>query len=839
VPSTEPAPDEVESAGEHVDAEEADADVEPGVRETEAPAGGDTDTETEPMEGVEAGGDAIGPIEAPAEPERADEIEETASEADSTEAAPETDSPATTESAESAEASETPDPGEASDPSEPDAPAEEPVPASDTTDEGVRASGDAAEFTPDIEFDTGDEVTFEEDYEEFEDVSSSGSVPGSSSMESGSSSARSESPSVEETTPSTAPDVESDFGDSDDFAPDVDFGTDVDVSSSMSSEMPAEPPATDSSDEPADGTEAVEAESADASEGSADATGSGSAVSTDASIEEEFPETVDADLDSVDFESVDATVEFGPDPSQGETPEEPSADDREDVDEELDDVEVGEFDVDEPTDAAGIDVDADDLTAEIEAADEAFADLDLEDSSGDPDFDGLDRDFGMGASAGMRSDAESGTAGSDEGGRADGPGLPVEIVSEPEELPDRDVDLDELLPTPPQELTGADGEEADETQSIRVDIDRIDELLNLVEGLVTTRARLRRSVESGESLTAIDQEVDDLEDLVGELQDTVMDVRLVPLSTVANRLPRTVRDIARDQDKQVSFEMEGGDVEVDRSILDDIDDPLMHLVRNAVDHGIEPPEEREAIDKDPTGTVTLSARRRRDQVVIEVQDDGRGLDPDRLREEAVDQGLLSNEEAQDLSDEQTYELVFESGFSTTADVTDVSGRGVGMDVVSTTVEELGGTVTIDSEPGEGTTVSMTLPVTVAISDVMFVRSGEEEFGVPLKAVEEVDGMGRVETVDGEECLVDGEDTYPLVRLAETLETGGITRDGDGKLVKLRKDVRRIAIHCDEVRGQQEVVVRPFEGVLGDIPGLSGATVLGEGDVVNILDVNTL
>ncbi|MFW5938602.1 MAG: ATP-binding protein, partial [Halanaeroarchaeum sp.] len=775
---------------------------------------------------IEAGTDVTADADTQVETAETDDIEA------------ETESPATDEPAAEVPASEPAEPEPETEPTE----EPEPAPASDAEPEEAQTSAGVADFEPDFEFDAGEEVTFEEDYEDFEEITASGSIPESSSTES-----ESEGPAVADAEPATAPDVESDFGEADDLSPDVDIEADLSASMpSEASEMVAE---SDAAPEPAEAEGVAEttaaSEAPEAGESTDVAEGEDAADGTEPSIEEEFSETVDADLDSVDFESVDATVEFGPEETVEEsaTSEEPEADlaggEVEEADEELEDVEVGEFDLDEEADASVADFDADDLTAEIEEADEAFADLDLDDSSAEPDLDGLDRGFGLGATPGMRTDAEPGpTTGDESEDRLGAPGLPVETASEPEELPDRDVDLDELLPTPPQEM-GADGDEADETQSVRVDIGRIDDLLNLVEGLVTTRARLRRAVESGESLAAIDQEIDDLEDLVGDLQDTVMDVRLVPLSTVANRLPRTVRDIARDQNKQVTFEMEGGDVEIDRSILDDIDDPLMHLVRNAVDHGIEPPEDREAADKDPEGTVTLRARRQRDQVVIEVEDDGRGLDPDRLREEAVEQGVISRDEADELRDEDTYELVFESGFSTTETVTDVSGRGVGMDVVSTTVDELDGAVTIESEPGEGTTVRMTLPVTVAISDVLFVRSGDEEFGVPLKAVEEIDGTDRVEAVDGEECLVDGEESYPLVRLAERLETRGATRDGDGQLVKLRKDVRQIAIHCDEVRGQQEVVVRPFEGVLGDIPGLGGATVLGEGDVVHILDVNTL
>ncbi|WP_256392386.1 Hpt domain-containing protein [Natronoarchaeum rubrum] len=383
------------------------------------------------------------------------------------------------------------------------------------------------------------------------------------------------------------------------------------------------------------------------------------------------------------------------------------------------------------------------------------------------------------------------------------------------------------------------GVSADEIQSIRVDVDQVDDLMNLVEELVTTRARLRRAVEADEPRTVIEGEVDELETITSEMQDTVMDVRLVPLKTVANKLPRLVRDLSRDQDKQVALEMDGEDVELDRSILNDIGDPLMHLVRNAIDHGIEPPAEREAAGKDPEGTIELRARRERDEVVIEIEDDGRGLDVDAIRDEAAEEGIAEYEELLEMDDEEVYDLVFHSGFSTSEEVTDVSGRGVGMDVVARTVEDLDGSVSVDSDVGEGTTVSLRVPISVAIADVLFVESGGEEYGIPIKVVEDIGPSGTVSTEDGREVIARGEESYPLIRLADALETPETGRNGDGMTVKVRDDVRPVALHCDQIRGQQEVVVKPFEGFLGDIPGLSGATVLGEGDVVNILDVETL
>ena len=393
-------------------------------------------------------------------------------------------------------------------------------------------------------------------------------------------------------------------------------------------------------------------------------------------------------------------------------------------------------------------------------------------------------------------------------------------------------------------------EQTDEIQSVRVDVEQIDSLLTLVEGLVTSRVRLRNAIDSGEDLQTLARELDDVEDLTTDLQETVMDVRLVPLNTVANRLPRVVRDIARDQEKEVSFEMSGEHVELDRSILDRIGDPLIHLVRNAVDHGIEPPEQRAANDKPTEGTVTMTADRSSDRVRITVTDDGSGLDPERLRSEAVDADVLTEAEAAELSDDEAYDLIFHPGLSTADEVTEVSGRGVGMDVVKRTIEDLEGTLEIDSEPGAGTTVTMTLPVSVAIDDILFVESGGEEFGVPLKAVGDIEAASTIETGGGGAVLpsadadadadADGDDDgYPVVHLDEVLETPRAGKNGDGMVIRIREEVRPVAVHCDDVYGQQEVVVKPFEGFMRDIPGLSGATVRGRGEVVNILDVTTL
>ena len=404
----------------------------------------------------------------------------------------------------------------------------------------------------------------------------------------------------------------------------------------------------------------------------------------------------------------------------------------------------------------------------------------------------------------------------------------------------------------------------DEIKSIRVDVDQVDDLYGLVEQLVTSRIKLRRELEGSDVES---DALDELDKLASSLQDTAMDMRLIPFSQVSDSFPRLVRDIARDVDKQVTFDIEGDDVELDRTILTEMRDPLVHVLRNAVDHGIEPPAEREAAGKEPTGHVQLTAERDRDHVVIEVSDDGGGLDPDSLREKAVEEGVESRQTVGTMTDEEVYDLVFHPGFSTAEEVTDVSGRGVGMDVVRTTARDLDGSVSITSDPGEGTTVRFRLPVTVAIVKVMFVDVGGTEYGIPIKSIAEVARADDVEEVHGDEIVRHEDDLYPVIRLGERLEAaaegaadapvaaadgGSIAGGGDpavteagstptdaGMLVRIREETRQVALHCDAVLDQEEVVVKPLDGPLSGTPGLSGTAVLGDGDVVAVLDVVSL
>jgi two-component system chemotaxis sensor kinase CheA len=412
--------------------------------------------------------------------------------------------------------------------------------------------------------------------------------------------------------------------------------------------------------------------------------------------------------------------------------------------------------------------------------------------------------------------------------------------------------------------------------SVRVDVGQLDELHGLVEQLVTSRITIRRAIEN-DNLEAASTSLNDFDKVTSRLQNTVMDMRLIPLRRVVSNLPRVARDVARSQGKEISFEMHGQDIELDRSILTEIEDPLIHILRNAVDHGVEAPDEREAAGKPREGEIELQASRQRDHVTITVSDDGGGIDPNAMRSKAVDEGVITESEADSMSDDDAYDLIFHPGFSTASEVTDVSGRGVGMDVVHSTVEQLDGSVNVDSTPDEGTTVELRLPVSVAIVNVLFVEVGEQEYGIPIKNIDELTHATDTESVNGETVVRHDDEVYPVIGLKDALEIDegalsldeqaepmnvadattdpGVAADGgdpptpaasdetdtneDGMLVRIRESVRPVALRCDSFSDQEEVVVKPLEGSLSGIPGLSGTAILGDGNIVPILDVVSL
>ncbi len=392
---------------------------------------------------------------------------------------------------------------------------------------------------------------------------------------------------------------------------------------------------------------------------------------------------------------------------------------------------------------------------------------------------------------------------------------------------------------------GDDGDDgpnhsSQEVESIRVDVEQIDQLYNQVEEMVTSRIKLRKIIEENDLVEAED-ELEEHGKITASLQDTVLEIRLVPLRKIVGNFPRVVRDISRQQGKEIDFQMEGVDIEMDRSILNELGDPLMHLIRNAVDHGIESPEERIENGKPPEGTIRLIGERERDRVSVTVQDDGSGLDVEKIRQKAIDQGVIMEEEARMMNDSEVYDLIFHPGFSTTEEVTEVSGRGVGMDVVNQVVRGVDGSINVESEPNAGTSITLMLPVSVAIVRVLFVTVGDEKYGVPIKNIDEISEIEDVsiESIEGRPTVTHDERVYPLLSLSNRLDVPDADPSDDDMVVRIKKGVRQVCLRCSDVVGQEEVVIKPFEGVLSGAPGISGASVLGEGEVVMILDVDTL
>jgi two-component system, chemotaxis family, sensor kinase CheA len=381
---------------------------------------------------------------------------------------------------------------------------------------------------------------------------------------------------------------------------------------------------------------------------------------------------------------------------------------------------------------------------------------------------------------------------------------------------------------------------AGRARHIRVDLRRLDALMNQVGELVIARDRLRRLV--GFETPELTETVDQASRLIGELQDEIMRARLAPVSQVFDRFPRLVRDAARTLGKKVDFVIEGKEIELDRSMLDEIGDPLVHLLRNSLDHGIEAPAERRAHGKPETGTLRLSASRERSRIIIRVEDDGRGIQRDRVLAKAVQNGLVSRDEAPGFPDEEVYRLLTRPGFSTAETVTDVSGRGVGLDVVATRVRALGGMLEIFSEPGRGTSMTLQLPQTLAIVRALLVRQSDETYALPLTHVGETVHLlaGEVGKVKGRTVAFLRDEVIPLLALRQILGAGGTAGNGAKRhAVILEVGEQRIGLEVDALMGQQEIVVKQFDATADTLRLFSGATILSDGRPALILDAGSV
>ena len=379
-------------------------------------------------------------------------------------------------------------------------------------------------------------------------------------------------------------------------------------------------------------------------------------------------------------------------------------------------------------------------------------------------------------------------------------------------------------------------------QTVRVDIERLDKLMDLVGELVIDKIRLIR-IGSIREIPELTETIAHLDRLITDIQDEVMQARLVPVDLIFNRFPRMVRDLARKENKKIDLIIEGTEIEVDRTILDKISDPLIHMLRNAVDHGIEPATQRKNAGKPETGLVRLTASREKEHVAIEVSDDGKGIDPDQVLDMAIKKGIVTPEDSVELNDKEKLMLICAPGLSTREEATDVSGRGVGVDVVKTTIESLGGTMAIDSEKGTGTKVTLKLPLTTAIARGLLVKVRQETFIVPLANVQEIASVKSydVKTIKGQEVISLRREVVPLIRLDEALNLGLSKKPKSERFDVLVVEVggKRAGLVVDRLLGQQETVIKSLDNYLKGVKGYAGATILGDGKVAFILDVASL
>ncbi|WP_019119138.1 chemotaxis protein CheA [Brevibacillus massiliensis] len=377
-------------------------------------------------------------------------------------------------------------------------------------------------------------------------------------------------------------------------------------------------------------------------------------------------------------------------------------------------------------------------------------------------------------------------------------------------------------------------------KTIRVDIERLDILMNLFSELVIDRGRLEQLARDlGKS--ELQETVEHMSRISGDLQNIILTMRMVPVEQVFNRFPRMVRDLAKELNKKVNLEIEGAETELDRTFIDEIADPLVHLLRNSIDHGIESPQVRLASGKPEEGTVSLKAYHSGNYVLIEVSDDGAGISRDKILNKAIERGIITSAQAEGLNDKQVYDFLFHSGFSTAAVVSDISGRGVGLDVVKTKIESLGGSVSVDSKLGLGTTFLIQLPLTLSIISAMLVQIGSEKYAVPLSSIIETAVYRKEEImmVHGQKVIDFRGRVVPLVMLKEIFSIPNPAETDDVSVVIVRKGDKMAGIVVDSFIGQQEIVLKTLGKYLTNVFAISGATILGDGQVALILDCNML
>lgn len=427
--------------------------------------------------------------------------------------------------------------------------------------------------------------------------------------------------------------------------------------------------------------------------------------------------------------------------------------------------------------------------------------------------------------------------------------LPEEVGAEPVKPVVEDVspvvvnEVKEVKKVEPQKATNNSASKSKTSKTVRVDIDRLDNLMNLVSELIIVKTSMEEH-DSTDNRGSMSDAVEYLERITTSLHNAVMKVRMVPVERVFNRFPRMVRDLAKDLNKKIKLVMTGQETEVDRTVVDEIADPLIHLIRNSIDHGIEAPAERESKGKASHGTVNLKAYPEGNNVVIEVDDDGNGIDPKKIINKVISKGLMTEKEIESLTEKEVLNLLFMPGFSTAEKVTDLSGRGVGLDVVKSKIASLGGTVDILSSVGQGSKFIIRLPLTLAIIQALMVYLDDEKYALPLNNISEITTIksDSISMLQNQEVVIYRDKTLPIIRLKEVLElkTPEEREDSDElTIVVVRKGTELAGLVVDSLIGQQEIVIKSLGSYLKGIPVIAGATILGNGGVALIVDPNQL
>ena len=400
----------------------------------------------------------------------------------------------------------------------------------------------------------------------------------------------------------------------------------------------------------------------------------------------------------------------------------------------------------------------------------------------------------------------------------------------------------EVQPQPAAKTFSAKKTTQTET-TVRVDTSRLDQIMNLVGELVLARNRLNTLKESFED-DRVHKAIANLDAVTGDLQAAVMKTRMQPVKKVFGRFPRVVRDLARSLQKEVSLEMVGEDTDLDKNLVEALADPLVHLVRNSVDHGIELPEVREAANKPREGCVILAAQQEGDHILLSISDDGAGINPEVLRDKAIEKGLMDVDSASRLDDKGCFELIFLPGMTTKQEITDVSGRGVGMDVVKTKINQLNGQIEIESAQGKGTSLKIKVPLTLAILPTLMVRLGSRKYALPLSNVSEIFELSSKKTsvIDGREVVMNRGKAPPIFYLRKWLLNGSEPKEpgsDDPQVIMVQVANTQVGLVVDQVIGQEEVVIKPLGALLHGLPGMAGSTITGDGNIAIILDVQGL